>query len=234
MAGKAATADQAARFAAAHRALLDDPSVQFQLIRPPPPPAALPAWVRTVGEWLAWLFRPVARAIAWLGRHLPALPYAEILLWAVIALAAAFALWTAVERIRHGEWRWPRWRRHRPQASQAVDQDEPLFEAAPVRAWLQEADALAALGRFAEAAHLLLFRSVEDLARRRPGTVRPALTARELAAAPGFPVRARTSFAGIAALVERSLFGGRPVDADDWQAARASYADMALPQAWRG
>ena len=71
------------------------------------------------------------------------------------------------------------------------------------------------------------------MARRHPRLVRPALTSRELAAAPEVPVAARTLFSDIAALVERSLFGGRALAADDWQVARAAYTDYALPQAWR-
>jgi hypothetical protein len=117
----------------------------------------------------------------------------------------------------------------------AVDgaEEEWMPDGAPVRAWLAEADALAAKGRYAEAIHLLLFRSVEDIARRRPQVVRPALTSRELAAAPGVPGSARALFARIAAGVEASLFGGRAVDEEGWVMARAAYADFALPGAWK-
>ncbi|MFL6730134.1 MAG: DUF4129 domain-containing protein, partial [Sphingomicrobium sp.] len=84
-----------------------------------------------------------------------------------------------------------------------------------------------------EAIHHLLFRSIEDIARRRPSAVRPALTSRELAASTAVPERARSLFAGIARLVERSLFGGRPVGEPDWVKARDSYAEFALAGAWR-
>jgi hypothetical protein len=59
------------------------------------------------------------------------------------------------------------------------------------------------------------------------------LTSRELAAAPGLPEQARSLFARIAASVERSLFGGRPVDGEEWSAARAAYADLVLPGTWK-
>lgn len=227
-----AAGEKAAEFRAAHEALVHDPSVQFQLARPTPP-ARPPAWLDALTDWLEGVLKPVGRALAWLGSLFPDAPYARLLLWSVIAIAGAFVLWMAVQRVRHGEWRRPRLRRRRSDALALDDDDQPLFAAAPVRAWLREADALAAAGRFAEAAHLLLFRSVEDLARRRPGTVRPALTARELAAAPAFPARARACFAAIATVVERSLFGGRPVDADDWRETRATYEEFALPGSWR-
>lgn len=224
----AATAD---RFAAAHAALKADGSVQFTLPRSPPPPQT-PEWLKRLGEWLTDVFRPVGRFVAWLFSLLPDAPYARILLWSVLAVGAASLLWMAYERIRHGEWRLPRRRRA---LGVTLDEDEPDWTpgAAPVREWLREADALAAAGRYAEAVHHLLFRSVEDIRRRRPQVVRPALTSRELAVAPAIPAAARGPFAGIARLVERSLFGGRPVGADDWTSARAAYADFALPEAWR-
>ena len=75
---------------------------------------------------------------------------------------------------------------------------------------------------------------MDDIGRRRPRALTPASTSRELAAEPAIPPPARALFAGIAARVEASLFGGRPVDADEWQAARAAYADFALAGAWRG
>jgi hypothetical protein len=140
-------------------------------------------------------------------------------------------VWAVAERLRHGIWRLPR--RRSLAEPVAVADEEWTPDAAPVRAWLREADALAAERRYAEAAHSLLIRSVEDMARRRPRLVRPALTSRELAASPDVPVPARALFSDIAALVERSLFGGRAVAADDWQVARAAYTDYALPQAWR-
>ncbi|HEX9946985.1 MAG TPA: DUF4129 domain-containing protein, partial [Allosphingosinicella sp.] len=48
------------------------------------------------------------------------------------------------------------------------------------------------------------------------------------------PPPARSLFARIAALVERSLFGGRAVEATDWTEARAAYADLVMPGTWRG
>jgi hypothetical protein len=162
---------------------------------------------------------------------MPDAPYARILLWLVIAIIVAGAAWMIYERIRSGAWQLPRLRPR--MANEAPLEEEWVPAADPVRSWLEEADALAAQGRFAEAVHHLLFRSIEDIGRRRPNVVRPALTSREIAATEAIPNRARDLFAGIARLVERSLFGGRDVGADDWSTARAAYADFALPQAWR-
>lgn len=220
------------RFAGAWRALHADASIQFTL-PPAAPPPGQPAWLRHALEWLARALRPIWHALRWLGRLMPDAPYARILLWSVLALAALALAWFVYERVRHGEWRLPR-RRARGAAVPVDPEEAWTAEAAPLRAWLREADALAAQGRYAEAVHHLLFRSVEDIQRRRPQAVRPALTSRELADAPAVPERARMLFAAIARLVERSLFGGRPVDRDEWTAARAAYADLAAPGAWRG
>jgi Domain of unknown function (DUF4129) len=163
---------------------------------------------------------------------MPDAPYARIFLWTILGVAAAALAATVYQRLRHGEWRLPR--RRRSVAVEPGPEEEAWSpEAAPARSWLREADALAAQGRYAEAVHHLLFRSIEDIARRRPRLVRPALTSRELAAAEALPPPARSLFARIAALVEHSLFGGRPVAAGDWTEARAAYADLVLPGTWR-
>ena len=64
-------------------------------------------------------------------------------------------------------------------------------------------------------------------------TVQPALTSRDLAAAHSLPIRARQLFAGIAAVVERSLFGGRTVGEDEWLTCRSAYSDFTRTAAWK-
>jgi Domain of unknown function (DUF4129) len=178
------------------------------------------------------MLRPVGRLLDWIGGFLPDAPYARIMLWTVLALAAAALAHMIYQRIRHGEWRLPSRRRAAP-AEPGPAEESWSPEAGPARSWLREADALAAEGRYAEAVHHLLFRSIEDIGRRRPQLVRPALTSRELAAAQALPPPARSLFARIAGLVERSLFGGRSVEAGDWTEARSAYADLVLPGTWR-
>lgn len=226
------TATGADHFTQAYRALRSDPSVQFTYAAPARP-SKPPHWLEAFFHWIGESLRPVGRALRWLGNLVPEGPYAKILLWGVIASAGAALAWALYNRLRNGSWRlWPRraagteWR-----AGQDEDQWQP--EQASARSWLEEADALAVQGRFAEAIHHLLLRSIEDIRRRRPAVVRPALTSRELAASEGIPGRARDLFAAIAGLVERSLFGGRAVGEGDWQAARGAYSDFALSAAWR-
>ncbi|MGA9581562.1 MAG: DUF4129 domain-containing protein [Allosphingosinicella sp.] len=218
--------------AAAHDALKADSTIQFSL-QPAPPPPQPPQWLRDAVEWLGDFFAPVGRFFQWIGSFMPDAPYARILLWTVLVAAALGFAIMVYRRISEGEWRW---RRRRPVGASVDAGEEEAWapEAAPARSWLREADALAAQGRYAEAVHHLLFRSIEDIARRRPRLVRPALTSRELAAAEALPPPARSLFARIAGLVEHSLFGGRPVEASDWTSARTAYADLVLPGTWRG
>lgn len=201
--------------AAEHARLLREGTIQFDL-----PGAALP--------------EPTPAWVLWLGRHLK--PFAEwlshqglafkIAFWAGIAVVIAVAL--------HALWQHFGGRAifaRRPRAEQVDRPDwRPDFTAA--RALLSEADALAAQGRFEEAAHLLLLRSVEQIAARRPGTVHPALTSRELAAASVLPRDVAHAFLGIARTVEASWFGAAPLAADAWARCRAAYEEVALPRAW--
>ena len=219
-----------AQFQQAYHALRGDSAVQFDLtpVAPPPQP---PAWLRALGHWLERLFRPIGHAIDWIASLMPAAPFARILLWTVLIILLLALVWLLVQWWRTGEFRLPQWRRRGGEAE--LDAEEWVPEAAPARAWLEEADALAARGQFAEAVHHLLQRSIDDIAWRRPQLVRPALTSRDIAAAEAIPGQARGLFKNIVAIVERSLFGGRAVSADEWSATRAAYADFALPTAWR-
>jgi hypothetical protein len=219
-----------ARFREAWTELRGDEAVQFDLTPAPPPPEP-PEWLRTLGERISDFFKPVGRALDWISSFMPDAPYARILLWTVLILAFAALAWVLVQRVRSGEWRLPR--RWRKGDEEELSDEGWVPEAEPARAWLEEADRLAERGEFAAAAHHLLLRSIEDIQWRRPRLVRPALTSRDLAATEEIPPPARAIFGQIVAIVERSLFGGRDVSADEWQAARTSYADFALSRSWK-
>ena len=61
---------------------------------------------------------------------------------------------------------------------------------------LDEADVLANEGRYDEAARLLLHRSIGEIDSHRPDLVRPALTSRDIAGHPLLPAAPAASFAG--------------------------------------
>lgn len=103
---------------------------------------------------------------------------------------------------------------------------------AAATALLEDADALAAAGRFAEAVHLLLFRSIDDIQERQQGGVARSLTAREIGRLDSLPGRVRDALSPIIRLVERSFFGDHTVDETGWKTARASYQDFAFGGVW--
>lgn len=179
---------------------------------PPPPPPKTPdwdfGWLRDFVEWSA----PALKPLAWIGA-------AVLLLIILYHFVPAFADW--IDTIRFG--------RKRGEGEPEIFGEA---EAGRARARLADADALAAAGRFAEAIHLLLYRSVDDIETRRPGLVRPAMTSRELAEARDLPAVARTAFSRIAGAVEISLFGGRMIDEHAWTECRSAYAELTVPQNW--
>lgn len=203
--------DQA--LAAAHARLLAAKDLQFDFAayrRPPPPP-----------DWLTNLLQALGKAFV------AAAPVLKYVFWGGLILAVALIAWFILRdlvRIRLGD-------RARPaNLTEAPEPWRPAREKA--QSLLSDADALAAEGRFAEAAHLILVRSIDDFAGRRPGVVRPALTSRDLARMSEMPAEARGAFALITGVVERSLFGGRPVDADRFAECRRAYHDFALAERW--
>lgn len=198
------------RASEAWRAVRADEAIQYaplELPKQQPPPR----WLEALFEWLAELLEPVGRLF---GMSWPVFKF--VLLGLAVALLALLL-----------------WRLLAPAlAARAKGEDETGDDWAPEReqalALLGEADRLAAEGRYDEATHLLLQRSVGQIAAARPELVEPSSTARELAALPALPEAARSAFATIAERVERSLFALRRLGAEDWQAARAAYAEFAL------
>jgi hypothetical protein len=180
-------------------------------------PPELPGWLKWLGEHLEALFKPLGR---WLGIGWPVL---EKILIGLAIIAAALVVWRLVVWL--AGWFAARRRQPRPELAQGwtPDRGEAL-------ALLSDADRLAAEGRFGAAVHLLLVRSVGQIGAARPEWLVPASTARDIAALPALPERARAAFRIMAERAERSLFALRELGPADWQAARGAYADFALEQ----
>jgi hypothetical protein len=206
---------------AAQARLMGDPSLQFSFDKAPkpPPPPHLPHWL----DWIVPVLRVLGRFIAWIAQGL------GWVFLAGLAVAVAMVLFFIGREIIRA--RWPDLLKKKPgKAKPAVVDWRP--EAAAARALLEEADRLAAAGRYAEAARLLLHRSIEEIDGRRPRLVRPALTSREISGLEDIPEAARTTFAAIAGVVERSFFGGGDVDAAGFAECRRTYEAFAFPGAW--
>lgn len=200
------------------QALRADGDIQFAPLKQAPPPPEPPEWLKTFAEWLNSLLRTVFGPLGeLLGVSWPVMQKVGI---ALAILAVLAVLWFWVLR--------PLLDARRPRKAEEDLEWSPDHAAAV--ALLGDADRLAGEGRYGEAARLLLQRSVHHIAEARPDWLQPASTAREIAVLPMLPERARAAFAAIATRVERSLFALRELDAADWQAARAAYADFALQQ----
>lgn len=196
-------------FETAYRELVESERIQTEMTRFEVPQADPPGWLVRLLEWLETTG-----------------PVWQDLFWIVVAGVAALILFSIGRALYY-----------RFAGRPAPSEDEPddeywRPEARAAQSLLGEADALAREGRYAEAAHLLLFRSIADIEERLPDFLRPALTSRDIANAPALPAPARTAFSAIAGVVERGIFAVRPVDETGWTEARAAYERFAFGKSW--
>ncbi len=103
-----------------------------------------------------------------------------------------------------------------------------------VVALLGDIDALAAEGRYDEAVHLLLVRSVADINAYRPDMVRSHYSARDILNHPLLPEAARPAFRQIVEWVEKSYFAGIAAGKAGFEACRAAYVAFVAVDAARG
>ena len=214
--GEIATPEGAEGFARHWQELRGDSDIQFSPI-PPPKPPEVPDWWKNFIDWLADFFSPVGAVFNAIGEALGV--SGPVLLWilgGIAMLLLVLLLW--------------RFARDAARNRKAKAEQEPEWapDTGEALTLLEEADRLAAEGRYDEATHLLLKRSVGQIAQARPGLLEPSSTAREIAALEALSQAARTAFGTIADRVERSLFALRSLSAEDWSAARAAYAEFAL------
>lgn len=198
------TAEQ--KLAQAHAALLKTKGIQFDFE------------AEAVAEPPDWL-RELVQSLAFLG------PILKVLFWGGLVAGALLLAWFLIrEFVPDGAF-------SRRRATAPVADWRPAPEQA--RALLEDADRLAGEGRYADAIHLLLFRSIDELSGRRPGAVKPALTSRDIATLEVLPPGARAAFARLAQAVETSFFGGRPAGAEAFSQARSDYEAFAFAEGWR-
>lgn len=192
-------------------AVRSDDSIQFSPIETKEKEPREPGWLDGFFEWLGNLLEPLGQLFgaAW-----------NVVFWIMIALGAAMLLYLLFRLLE------PVFEFRMSKDKEVEQEWVPQREEA--LALLSDADQLAQQGRYDEATHLLLKRSVGQIAAARPSWVEPSSTARELAVLPALPEAARKAFATIAERVERSLFALRPLNIGDWEAARAAYAEFAL------
>jgi hypothetical protein len=203
---------KAAAVAAAHARLLHDKTLQFDFAAPPPIPP-VPDWLIQLGRFIA----AIAPLLQWV-------VYGGLALGAVLLL-----LFIGRELISQ---RFPQWFRPKVLKDGPARSADWKLDLAKAKVLLADADRLAAEGRYAEAAHLLLFRTVDDIDGRRPNLVRPSQTSRDIADLGDLPGPAREAFRVIMQVVERSFFGGRPLDASSFGECRRAYEAFIAPDVW--
>ncbi|HTO29428.1 MAG TPA: hypothetical protein VL017_12615, partial [Devosia sp.] len=131
--------------------------IQFAPVQMPekPPP---PSWLLRFLDWLSDLLRPAAEK---LGLSWPVLKW---ILLGIVVLAALTLLWrllAPIARIRFAR------------AGTSENEQGWVPDRVAAIALLEDADRLAAEGRFDEATHLLLQRSVNQIAQARPDWLEP-------------------------------------------------------------
>lgn len=197
---------------AAWRGVRNSTDIQFAPVPPDPPPVA-PEWLKALGRFLEWLFSPLGRLLGsgW-----------SVIEMVMLVSAIIGGIWIAWALL------WPLWRDRKGKPRIAEPEWTPPREEA--LALLEDADRLAAQGLYGEAAHLLLQRSIGQIARLRPDWLSPSSTAREIGMIRALPTEARSAFGTISALVERARYALSPLGAEDWSTAREAYSRFALQQ----
>ena len=191
----------------AFRAVKRDEAYQFELAEPiPQKPAS--AFEKALGRFFDAIFSIIA-------------PLLEVIFYlgaGALILGALYLIGRAIYESRFAK----------PVPKKSEEPDIPLYQPAQAQAriLLDEVDKLAAEGRYGEAVHTLLFRSIQDIDRNRPNVVRRSLTAREIGDLSVLTPQARTAFSTIAGVSELAHFGGVSVNEAGFETARKAYADL--------
>ncbi|MCF6274497.1 MAG: hypothetical protein L3J05_01880 [Robiginitomaculum sp.] len=151
-------------------------------------------------------------------------PLFQLIFYGILALAVIYILYLILSAVVIAK-------RSHVRADDAEDvPDTPVYQpdAETARVLIDDADGLAAQGKFAEAVHILLFRSIQDIEDKRPHHVKRSLTSREISRLSILSPKARNVFSQIGKLVENSFFGGRPLGAEDYELSKAAYKAFAF------
>ena len=149
-----------------------------------------------------------------------------VLFWVAVAIAVGILLYFVISeivRLNNIE-RGPK--QQDVVKPEIIPNYQPEVQAA--KSLLGDVDELAAQGRYEEAIHTLLLRSISDIRANRPKAVPKAMTSREISHISILSELARQAFRNIGDRVERSYFGGRTLSKDDFERSRADYETFAF------
>ena len=197
----------------AFRAMKRDDKLQFELPPAPEPPKL---------GWLENFLKGLAKFIEAI------LPLLKIIFYLGIGAIIALILYAIAKVIYETRF-------NRETKEVLEEAPPPLYtpDQDQARILLEDVDAMAAEGRYEEAVHELLFRSIQDIDIRRPNTIRRSLTSREIAALKILTPETRQAFATIGGVVETSYFGGKTIGEAEFDISRAAYAQFAQKSAWK-
>lgn len=146
---------------------------------------------------------------------------ASLVLWMLVGVAVVMIVFLLVQGLRQ------RGREEVAAPEPDAEDDGAAERAARVVRPLGDAEALAAQGRYAEAIHALLLRTIEELARTLPTSLPHAFTSREIVRRVPMPPRARDALSELVAAVELCYFGARMPGAAEYHTCRARFQEFA-------
>lgn len=180
------------------------------------PPSAMDDEAYADGS--GWQFTPISLSLG--GAIL------RIITWLAVGIAAVVFLVWVMNRVG-----WIRRQmRSVPQRDDATVRETPGLTPPAAPRTPEGATALAAAGRYGEAAHVLLLCALDILVERGRAPLRVSATGREVARGLQAPEPAPAAFSVMVTAAERWYFGAREPDADDYQACRHAYDRFAA--AW--
>ena len=142
---------------------------------------------------------------------------AQALMWVLIVVSAGLVLAFLVH-----QWRAPGRDPTDARTDGVTSSAVPDFATVPA-----DAEALAAQGRHAEAIHVLLLATLDEMRRRLSLPMAPAMTSREVAGRVPLPGPAREALRSLVAAAERAWFAGVPAGSADWERCLATYRTFA-------
>lgn len=156
----------------------------------------------------------------------PALPGPFIPAWVAyicLALALAVVAWVIFAAVRDNMSQASHSRRIKRPDSHELS---PAAIAGRMETAHSSAEELARLGDFAQAMHVLLLQSVNELRCQLDISIAVSLTSREILAMISLGPKARGAFADIIDRVEVSYFGRHVPDEEDYQACRSDFESL--------
>lgn len=203
--------DAAPALQESHSELKADKSLQFELAE-----AKAPDPIKPRKPWDFGVFGQIFASLV------------KFIFYGILALLVATVVFYIVREIIHV--RFP------PKAAKPEEEEHQVPLYAPdeqaAQVLLDDVDRLAAEGRYDEAVHTLLFRSIQDIEDKRPHSIKQSFTSREIAGLDILTPDARSAFSQICAVVERSFFGKRKLTKADFETCRDHYAQFATPKVW--